>query len=92
MNIVRNLNSNFCFNSFKIKFKLYLCNKIEIEIPLMEEEKLIPQTQCSLLVEHNFIMMQTVALIFVVEPKDLFLECILIQSNSNVKISSTYMC
>ena len=42
-------------------------------------EKLIPLTQCSLLVEHNFVVVvvitQTVELIFVVEPKHLCLEC-----------------
>ena len=53
---------------------------ITVQIPLIEEEKLIPLTQCSLLVEHNFIsscrnskMFDAVALIFVVEPKHLFL-------------------
>ena len=44
------------------------------EIPLIEEEKLIPITQCSCLVEHNFISSchnsKTI-----VEPKHLFLEC-----------------
>ena len=54
--------------------------------PLIEEENLIPLTQCSLLVEHNFSsschnlkkrLMQTVALMFVVEPKHLILECTL---------------
>ena len=42
---------------------------------IFEEEKLIPLTQRSLLVERNLMkkrLMQTVALIFVVDPKHLF--------------------
>ena len=54
-----------------------------LKIPLIEEEKLIPLIQCSLLVEHNFIvivltqkrLMQTVASIFVVEPSICFAVC-----------------
>ena len=53
-------------------------------ITLTGEEKLIPLTQCSLLVENNLMSscrnskkMQTVALFFVVEPKHLFLELLI---------------
>ena len=57
---------------------------IIVKIPLIEVEKLIPLTQCSLLVEHNFIrschnskkLMQTVAFIFCCWAKAFdFLQC-----------------
>ena len=67
---------------------------------MIEEEKLIPRAQYSLLVEHNFISSCRNSknidtnLIFVVEPKHFFLECgkvSFLQENMNIWLSGQHL-
>ena len=85
--ILRVINLKTC-----LCYMLLLSNQLK---HLIKEEKLIPLTQYGLLVEHNFIRSRhnsnnidaTVDLIFVVEPKSLFLVCS-IKNSRKLKYSS----
>ena len=70
--------------SNQLKTCIYATNYyvITIKIPLIEEEKLIPLTQCNLLVEHNLISSCRNSF-FVVEPKHFF-QCLKIGTNGNL--------